>query len=163
MGSPPSAGARGARVPGGIPLRDGYQTLIAFANLPAVKFFELTVGAPGVEGGDPIDITTMLNSVWATAIAQSLKTLTPFTLTAAYDPDIYSDDQVLALINVNQAITVHFPDFSTLAFYGYLQNFEPAELTRGEFPEITLTIVPTNTDPDDFSEQGPVMTEVAGT
>jgi hypothetical protein len=84
-----------------------------------------------------------------------------FTLTAAYDPNVYNqiDDQ----LNVNQTITVTYPDGSTLAFYGWLRRFEPADNEEGTQPEATITIEPSNTDPADFTEEGPVLTEVAGT
>ncbi len=162
MGAP-VASARAGRVPGGIQLRDGYQTLITFENLLTAKFFEKTVGVPGGDGGDQIDTTTMLNTTWRTMVPRALKTLTEFPVTAAYDPDAFDTAQLQILINSNQTITIHFPDLSTLAFYGFLKAFEVAEHTEGEQPEMTLTIVPTNTDPSDFSEQGPVVVEVAGT
>jgi hypothetical protein len=68
-----------------------------------------------------------------------------------------------ALINNETTITVHFPDGSTLAFYGYLKTFEPQEMTEGEQPEAECEFVVTNWDPANRVEAGPVMVEVAGT
>ncbi len=80
---------------------------------------------------------------------------------AAYDPVVYTD--ILALINAPGGVTVHFPDGSTLDFYGYIKKFEPAALKEGEQPEATVTIVPTNYDPANHVEASPVLTSVTGT
>ena len=155
----PSATARGT--PGGIPLQDGYQTLITFVTNDTIKFWERTVTPPGVDGGDPIERTTMHNTAWRTFGARSLKTLTPVSTTATYDPAVY--DEIEALLNVETTVTVTFADGSTIAFYGYLQNFEPSEVSEGSDPECTITIQPTNWDPTNDVEAGPTVVEVAGT
>lgn len=147
--------------PAGIPLQDGYQTKIVFGEDPNISFWETSINPPAIEGGDPIDTTTMYNIDWFTKAAQSLKDLQPFTLTAGWDPDLY--DEADNLINVEGEITVLFPDGSTLDFFGYMQRFEPQELVRGTFPLCTITVVPTNYDPTNHVEAGPVLTEVAGT
>lgn len=128
--------------PSGDLLEDGYQSLIAFAADADISLWEKSVQPPGIEGGDEIDITTMHNVTWRTRAARSLKTLTNSSITVAYDPAVYT--QILALINVNGWITVHFPDGSTLDFVGYLKNFTPNELSEGAQPEASCEIVPTN-------------------
>lgn len=151
-----------ARVtPDGIPLRDGYSTQIAFSQDSNICFWEKTVTPPSVDGGDPIETTTMHNSTWRTLAPRSLKTLGEIALTAAYDPDLY--DEAVAICNVEGSITVHFPDGSTLDFYGFLQSVEPQEHVEGDQPEANIVVVPTNWDPTNNVEAGPVMTEVAGT
>jgi hypothetical protein len=147
--------------PVGIALKDGYQTLIAFAADPDVSFWEITVQPPGIEGGDPIDQTTMHNIDYRTMCPASLKTLTPVNVTASYDPDVLN--QIESLINLNGSITIHFPDGSTTDFFGFLQTFEPGDNTENERPEATLTIVPSNWDPVNNVEAGPVTTSVPGT
>jgi len=147
--------------PLGIPLFDGYSTTISFNADPDISFWEKTVTPPGIDGGDAIDHTTMHNSTWRTLGPRSLKTLTEFTLTAAYDPDLY--DEICALLNVATSITVHFPDLSTLVFFGFLRLFEPGAHEEGAQPECTITITPTNWDPVNLVESAPVMTETAGT
>lgn len=142
--------------PVGRKLDDGHPTKIAFAADPDVSFWEKSVTAPGVDGGDAIDTTTMHNVVMRTMASRALKTLTSLELTVAYDPQVY--DQIIALTNVEGLITVHFPDSSTLDFYGFLQNFEPDELVEGEQPEATVTITPTNVNPSDGSEALPNYT-----
>ncbi len=144
--------------PLGIPLGDGYSTKIAFAADADVSFWEKTVGPPGLDGGDAIETTTMHNSTYRTFGARSLITLSESSTTVAYDPDLY--DEAIALINVEGAITVHFPDGSTLDFFGFLRTFEPGDNEEGTQPEATLTIQPTNWDPANNVEAAPVMTEV---
>lgn len=132
--------ARGT--PTGPYFEDGFQTLIAFAADPDVKLWEKTVKPPGVDGGDPIDITTMHNDDLRTSAPRSLKTLTQATMTVAYAGESY--DQIMALINVNGWITAHLPDGSTYDFVGYLKSFEPNGHEEGGFPLANCTIVPTN-------------------
>lgn len=151
-----------ARVtPAGIVLPDGHSTQVAFSLDPNVAFWEKNVTPPGLDGGEPIDTTTMFNATYRTFAPRALMTLTPMTMTGLYDPDVY--DEIIAIINNEGSITVHFSDGSTLDFFGYLQKFDPAELVEGTAPEATITIVPTNYDPVNHVEAGPVMTEVAGT
>jgi hypothetical protein len=130
------------QAPGGSRLLDGYQTLIAFAADPDVSLWERTVKPPGIDGGDEVDTTTMHNEEVRTFGPRSLKTMTASTFTAAYDPEVY--DQIMALCNENGWITVHFPDGSGIDFAGYLKTFEPADISEGEMPEATVTIVCTN-------------------
>jgi hypothetical protein len=147
--------------PLGIKLPDGYQALVTFAVDTDISLWEKEVTPPGIDGGEPIDTTTMHNTVWRTTGPRSLSTLTPMTFTAAYDPDVY--DEILAIRNVETTVTVTFADGSTLAFYGYLQKFDPGPLAEGTPPEATVTVVPTNYDPVAHTEEGPIMTEVSGT
>lgn len=149
------------QTPAGIKLDDGYSTKIAFAADPDVSFWEKTVQPPGIDGGDAIETTTMHNTTWRTMASRALKTLTEASCTAAYDPNVYNN--ILSLINVETSVTVHFPDGSTLAFYGFLKTFEVNEHTEGEQPEATITITPTNYDPTNKVEEAPVLTSVAGT
>lgn len=147
--------------PAGIKLDDGYSTKIAFNRDPDVSLWEKTVKPPGIDGGDAIETTTMHNSTWRTMSSRALRTLTESTFTAAYDPKVY--DQIVALINAEGSITCHFPDGSTLTFYGYLKTFEVNDHSEGEQPEATCTIVPTNYDPVNRVEAAPVLVDVSGT
>lgn len=158
----PSVTARST--PAGIPLDQGYQSLVAFSLDPDISVWEKLdgVGLPGINGGEPINISTMHNTTWHTMVARALKTLTPFTLACFYDPDCYN--QINAILNDDSgSITIHFPDGSTLAFWGYVQKAEFGALQEGTPPEITLTIVPTNYDKANRVEAAPVLTSVAGT
>jgi hypothetical protein len=142
-------------------MHDGYSTKIAFAVDPDVALWEKTVKPPGLDGGDPIDTTTMHNSTYRTSAPRALVTLTESTFEAGYDPVVYT--QLLAILNVQTSITVHFPDGGSLAFFGFLKMFEPSDLTEGEFPTASVTIVPTNVDPVNCVEASPVLVEGTGT
>ena|SRR3990167_6256429 len=148
--------------PPGVYLKDGFPTKVAFNRLPAALFWEMEVQPPGVEGGDPINTSTMHNTSWRTMQAKALKTLTPFTVVCAYDPKFY-DQVVNTLVNDDGSITCRFADGSTLDFFGFLQNFTPQSAKEGEMPTANLTIVPTNFDSVNRVEAGPVLTEVTGT
>ena len=145
----------------GIKLDDGFSTVFTLAVNPSILFWEKTVAPPGIDGGDEIDTSTMFNSTWRTFSPRQLKTLMPFDITAAWDPGVY--DQLVTIINVATTGTVTFPDGSTLAFYCFLKTAEPQTHEEGAQPEINLTIVPTNYDPVNNVEAGPVLTNVAGT
>lgn len=154
----PTPTARGT--PSGKKLNDGFSSKITFATAPTVALWEKKVTPPGLDGGDPIETTTMFNVTLRTMANRQLKTMTNMTFTAAYDPICYTT--LLGLVNVPTTITVKFPDGSTVAFFGYLQKFEPGELSEGAQPEATCTIVPTNTDTTG-NEQTYVETDVPGT
>lgn len=155
----PVAAARPA--PAGIKLDDGFRTLVAFNANPDVSFWEKSVTPPGLDGGDAVDTTTMHNVRWRTMSPRHLVSMTEFSVTAAYDPNLYND--ILSLLNVETTVTVHFPDGSTLAFFGFLKAFEPDALTEGEQPEASVTVVPTNQDPTSGDEEDPVLTSAVGT
>lgn len=157
----PTASVRGT--PAGIPLLDGYQTLISFLGYLTLKFWEKTVTPPGLDGGDAIETTTMHNTTWRTMWFRSLITLTDVETTVAYDPASYESTEIQGIINTNLEITVEFSDDSTLAFWGALRLFEPQETQRGEQPEANITITPSNWDSTNNVEAGPVIVETAGT
>lgn len=134
-------------------INDGYQTLISFSENPDVLFKEVSVTPPGLDGGGEIDTTTMRNTRWRTRQPKALITLTEMSFEASYDPEVYDD--ILAMLNVNQEITITFPDGSTYTFWGWLNSFEPGELSEGEFPTASATIIPANQD-DQNDEADPV-------
>lgn len=147
--------------PVGRHLDDGYQTLIAFAVNPDISFWEKSVKPPGFDGGDPIDTTTMFNTTYRTMASRALKTMTGGQMVVAYDPRVM--DLIVAIINVEGAITCTFSDGSTWDFYGFLQSFEPNDCAEGAQPEATVVFVPTNTDPDTGAEVGPNYKTASGT
>jgi hypothetical protein len=156
---PPTPTAR--QSPAGIKLDEGFSTKITFARDPNIEFWEKTVKPPGLDGGDPVDTTTMHNVTYRTFNPRKLKTMTAMTTKAAYDPVAY--DSILALINVKDTVTVTFSDGSTLAFYGYLQKFEPDDIDEGKQPEAGITIMPTNQHPTTGAETAAVLASVTGT
>lgn len=155
----PAATAR--QNPTGVKLKDGYRTLVTFSSDPSISVWERSINPPGLEGGDPVDTTTMHNDVWRSMSSRALVSMTEFSMEVGYDPIIFSD--LLALLNVETTVTVTFPDGSTLAFYGFLKNFAPGTLKEGEFPTASVTVVPTNADPTTGAEEAPVLVNVPGT
>jgi hypothetical protein len=150
----PAPTARGT--PTGIKLVDGYQSLITFGDEIAINLWEKQVTPPGIEGGEPIDQTTMHNVTWRSQAPRSLKELLQTQMTVAYDPGVY--DSITGHINVIQTFTVTFADGTTYAFWGWLRSFVPAALVEGTQPEATCII-----EPGDQDEDPPVLTNVAGT
>lgn len=158
MGSPTTT-ARGT--PLGARLLDGYRTTIAFAANTTVSLWEKTIKPPGLDGGEAIDTTTMLTNTYRQRTSRALKTLTDVSGTFGYDPRVYYE--LISLINLESSITIHFPDLSSLDFFGFLRSMEPNENAEGAFPELRCTITCTNTDPADGSEAGPVYKTANGT
>jgi hypothetical protein len=149
------------QTPTNFPLKDGFSSKVTLASNPTINFWEKGVQAPGIDGGEPIEQTTMFNTAWRTMRSRSLKTLTTHTITAAFDPAVLTD--AVAAVNKEDTITVSFSDGATIAFYGYLQKIEIQEMTEGAQPQATVTIVPTNFDPTNHVEAGPVVAAVPGT
>lgn len=134
---------------------DGFKTLISFASAPSVKFYEKEVTPPGVSGGGANDTTTMRNTAWRTMAPKKLKTLSESNLTVAYDPAAYTD--VLNIIQVNELITITFPDASTIAFWGWLDEFTPGAAQEGQQPTASIKIIPSNMN-GSLVETAPVIT-----
>lgn len=149
--------------PAGIALENGYRTAMAFDRLPTFSVFEKQVTPPEVDGGEPIDTTTMRRTKWRTHAPSALLSLKPFTYKGAYDPNMYN--QVInTLINQPGSITIWFPDNSTVSFFGYLQKATPeTHENDSKQPEITITVVPTNWDPINKVEAAPAIASVSGT
>jgi hypothetical protein len=63
-------------------------------------------------------------------------------MTVAYDPAFLTD--VLAMVNINQLITITFPDNSTWKFWGWLDTFTPNANVEGEQPTAQCTVIPSN-------------------
>lgn len=155
----PTPGTR--LTPSGRQLGDGYQTLVALASDTNIQFWEQSVTPPGIEADEPNETTSMHNTAWRTFAPRTLSKLTDTTITANYDPSVYN--AILAIINVVTTVTIHFPDGSTLAFYGFVRMFQPGELVEGTKPTATVTIVATNQDPVACTEEDPVYTAGSGT
>lgn len=137
-------------------LDDGFATIITLENLPDVKIFEREVTPPGYSGGGPIDTTTMRNLAYRTMAPKKLKTLSKVSVTAAYATSAL--DGIWAQIGVVQLITITFPDGSTLAFYGWIDEFTPAAHKEGDQPTASITIQPAMRNPTTGAEVAPVYT-----
>lgn len=123
-------------------LTDGHSTVLRFQLNPAILFLHKEVTPPGLSGGGPNDITVMENISLRTRYPKKLITLMTCNITVQYDPLVYA--QIIAMINRNQAISVLFPDASTLTFYGWLDEFKPNAHREGEAPTADVKIEPSN-------------------
>lgn len=157
-----AAPAASVRVtPGGIFLPDGYQSFLVVALDTDLSIWEKSGGSLGLDGGEPINITTMHNVLWRTMFLRQLITSTEFNVTGAYDPALLT--QLLAVLNVPTTITRVFGDGTTVAFYGGLRNAQFGDLVEGQQPEVTITVTPTNYDHINHVEAGPTVVSAAGT
>ena len=136
-------------------LDDGFATLIEFADDSSVQMWEKEVTPPGVSGGGENDTSTMRNTTWRTKAPKGLISLAEASLSVAYDPAVY--DEIIAMVNQNQLITITFPDSSTLAFWGWIDEFSPGALVEGEQPTADITIITSNQN-DSGVETAPVYT-----
>lgn len=141
-------------------LDDGFRTLIVLELDPNIGLWERSVQPPGMDGGALVETETMHNTTWRTRATRFLKTMTEGQGKAGYNPAAFAS--IVAQINVNQSITIRFPDYSHYAFWGAITKFIPDALEEGKFPEASITISPTNTD-NDGHEQGPVYLAPSGT
>lgn len=123
---------------------DGHPTLITFALDADVQLWEKEVTPPSMDGGGANDTTTMHNTTYRTMAPKSLITLGESSFVAAYDPACY--DEIIAMMNENQAITITFPDGSTLVFYGWIDGFAPNRMVEGEQPSAEVRIICSNQD-----------------
>ena len=121
---------------------DGFATLIEFDADSDVQMWEKEVTPPGVSGGGENDTSTMRNTTWRTKAPKGLISLSEASLSVAYDPAVF--DEIVLMVNVNQLITITFPDSSTLAFWGWIDEFSPGALSEGEQPTADVTIIPSN-------------------
>ena len=123
---------------------DGFATLITFSEDSSVQMWEKEVTPPGVSGGGENDTSTMHNTAWRTKAPKGLISLSECSFTAAYDPAVF--DEIVAMANVNQELTITFPDNSTLTFWGWLDEFTPNASVEGEQPTAAVKIIPSNQD-----------------
>lgn len=155
----PTPTARGT--PSGYSLKDGFRSLITLSHNTTISLWEISVKPIGADGGDAIDQTTMHNVTYMTKAPQRLIDLTDGSFKFAYDPAVKAT--ILAELNREQTFTQLFSDGSTEAVFGFLKSVEFDELVKGTRPEGTAVFVPTNWDPTNKVEAGPVVTSVSGT
>ncbi len=127
-------------------LDDGFSTTIDFDLDTGVRFWEKEVTPPGIDGGGEIDTTTMRNDTYRTKWPKSLITLTESPFTAAWDLEAY--DEIIAMVNQNQLITITVPDGGTIVFWGWINTFAPNALVEGEQPTAEVEIIASNQNND---------------
>ena len=141
-------------------LTDGFPTIFGFGENPddpidttmGIEMCEKRIKPFGIDGGGPNDTTCMRNTRWRTRQGKKLVTLTDLSLTVSYDPVVY--DSIASYIQTNQYMFLGWPDGSLVHFWGFVDTFEPHEITEGSQPEADMKVCPTNTD-DLGQEVGP--------
>jgi hypothetical protein len=123
----------------------GYKILVTFALDPNIEIWEKTVKPSGMDGGDPIDTTTMHNNVVRTKAPRALIESTDLTITCTYNP--VAIGSIRAILNKETTITTAWWDGSTYAQYGFVRTFEPGDVAEDGQPEGTITVSITNQDP----------------
>ena len=139
----------------GVPLTDGFSTIISMSLLPNFKFYEVTVQPVGISNGGKIPNTTMRNTRWRTAAPKALLDLEDSTVKVTYDPACYSE--AVASIGINQTVTVQFPNGVTIASQMFMDSFKPDALEEGKLPEATIVFMATNRN-SGGAEAGPTIT-----
>jgi hypothetical protein len=142
-------------------VKDGHNTRVAFALKANVNFEEVKLKPLGITTGEEINATGLLATFWRTKRPPDLKELTNIEGTCKYDPDVWTD--ILALAGIEGSITMWWPDNTSVDFYGFLKQFVPDENADKELPTAKFVIVPTNFDPVNAIEVGPVFNPAPGT
>lgn len=155
----PTSTAR--QTPTGRRLDDGHVSLITFARFPAVKFWETEIEPPGIDGGDPKDITSFHETEFRIKRPRKLKEYTDGSIKAFYDPSVI--DTIEEMINEEDTITIRYADGTTRYFFGYMKDFKEDALKEGEPPSAKITFVSTAYDHTNAVEAQQVLTSVAGT
>jgi len=140
-------------------LTDGFPTTITFSQLPGIKLKEVSVKPPGVSGGGGVDQTNMLNTKYRTQLPKGLIGLKSMTGTFHYNPEVMTD--LIAQVNVNGLITVTYQDGSTVAAFGWLDDFTPSDSGEGDKPTASCTFEWSLIDPATGLEAAPVVTPFA--
>jgi hypothetical protein len=139
-------------MPGGR-IDDGFSTLVSFASNPGLLLWIKTVKPPGMIGGGKVATTTMHNNRIRTFSPKQLIEFTDGEMKAAYDPQVYA--QIPSVMQVLDDITVTFADNSTLTFSGWLEEFQPDDITEGEQPVASVKFCTAGQD-ENGNEEMPV-------
>lgn len=118
-------------------LEEGFPTIYTLADAPNIKMKEKTVTPPSVSMGGRKNITNMRNTAWRTGAPKKLKSTGQMQATVTYDPAVLED--IIAQAGNNQLITITYPDASTWAFWGWIEEFNAGQLEEGE--EGTATVI----------------------
>lgn len=137
-------------------IRDGVGTSLTFAT-SGFTIRKTTIGIPGINGGEKIDLTGLDNTAWMTGAPELLKSVDSVDFEGYLDPDMVTT----APVNVNQEIQFGFPSHAgggTLTIWGYLSAFSGADAQKGQASKVTGTIEFTNRN-NSGVETGPSYSE----
>lgn len=101
------------------------------------------VSGIGISGFEKLDITTLSNVAWRTAIPQTLKDCPDLTFTCNFAPAEWAG--IVAEINKNQSIVLSFPGaLGDITFWGFLNNFNVSEGQVGSVWQATGSVAVSN-------------------
>jgi hypothetical protein len=142
-------------------IEDGYRCLITFARQPNISIWEVETEPSGPDNEEGIKTSNFRNVRYRTMAPRKLISNTPVNVVGAFDPSAMATFD--AMCGQKDTITETHPDGSTQCYYGYLKQVKYPRYKEGDYPNATFTIVPTNWDPTNHVEAGPVWTSVSGT
>lgn len=115
-------------------LTDGQGIRIVLVNQGLV-FYEKSVQPSGVEGGDPINITTNDNTAYESQAPRTLRMRMQSQSVVTYD----STDKAAyeAAVDQSDSIRIDYPDDTTELYVGWLRSFIPDSAENGSQPQAT--------------------------
>lgn len=129
-------------------LESGYPTILTFTTVPSIPLYEKSIKPFGLDAGGSTDVTTMrtpVNPGLREMAAKKLATLTNATVTWAYKESVWAPANLIAMLRINQLVTMTFPNGMQYAVWAFLDKAEPGELSVEEAqPTIEGTLAPTN-------------------
>jgi len=115
---------------------DGYNIRISLVN-QGITVYEKNVTPDGVEGGDPINITTNDNGDFQSFAPRSRKQRTPSQSEVTYnETDL---DALDAAVDQSDDILIVWPDDTTRLQSGWLRSNIANQTSEGEQPTTNLT------------------------
>jgi len=115
---------------------DGYNIRISLVN-QGITLYEKNVTPPGVEGGDPINITTNDNGDFMSFAPRSRKQRTAAQAEVTYDDTDL--DALEAAVDQSDDILVVWPDDTTKLDSGWVRSVIANQTQEGEQPTANIT------------------------
>ena len=127
-------------------LKDGLGMTLAPNSGLFTLVIEKMLTPPGYEDRGAIDTTTLRNETMVTEWAKQLTKMTKLSFKGAYGG---ADAFAIEIDNdwlVNQQWVLTFPNGGTLTFWGQLNGATPDEVSEGNQPLISMSVLCTNED-----------------
>ncbi len=123
-------------------LESGYRTIWSFSANPSIELEEITLKPPGVSRRGGINTSSMRNNAAITKTAKKLTEYSNVEGSCKYKVDSWT--QIVAMLGVNQLLTITYPDTKTCQIWGFLDEAEPSEHEEEEMPVADVVFIPSN-------------------
>ena len=133
-------------------ITDGSGTTLTWATSSSFVVSKTEIKPYGLDGGGRVETTTLENTIWETASPKKLKKCTALTFEGLFDPALLA----AAPVNVNDTITITYPDGSHDVVRGWLDKWEPGTIKVGDKTTCSGTIEISNQNGG--TETGPAFT-----